>query len=211
MPWIRIEAIRALAVRSDAEALEGLIEGLQDEIELVRGMAAQALLTHALRLPVDRFRALAQDTSRVNAGACLVAARVFGTHVDEVPIEDVVALFRSAPHPTVAAMAVWAMGNYGARAPVELLARIALASLEPGPHEIPMMDDVRVHKAAAQALRTLGTRAPVEALIAGLYHLQAAADAAQALLVHPGPVPDDVRGDAEAIVRGEKRYLKGRP
>lgn len=206
MPWERVRAIKALERslrQGDAQVTDALIVALQDEIEGVRAIAARLLTPVAARLPVAPFLDLAQDTTVLNESACLVAAAVFGMHSQEVPIERVIALFRDAPSPNVAAMAVGALGRYGDHAPVEILANILRAFFTPGPYEFRMMTDVRVHQAAGHALRELGDRAPVDALMAGLADTFSAKDAANALLAHAGPVPEEALRAAERIVRGE--------
>jgi hypothetical protein len=210
IPWDRVWAMRALDGRSDAAAITTLIEALHDEIELVRGIAAYSLTPYARRLPIEPFLALARDTSVLNEDACRVAAAVFGAHADVVPLETVIDLYRDAPDEWTAAAAVWAMGQYGDRSPVDLLGRMLLVYFEVGPHEYRFMNSGAVRREAARTLRELGGLAPINALVAGLYDMETALDAALALLAHPGPVPEDIRRAAEAIANGEKRYLQSR-
>jgi HEAT repeat protein len=115
---------------------EELLEALDDEFDAMRTAAAYALGTIAHQLPVAPFLEAIRDMRPINNGWRLAAAFVFGAHPDEVSPDVLVDLFhgveraagrqlgRAHERVHIEVEALRAMGLFGVRAPVALLAQV---------------------------------------------------------------------------------------
>jgi hypothetical protein len=194
---------------------EEVLEALDDEFDDMRVAAAYAIGTVADQLPVAPFLEAIRDMRPINCGWCLAAACVFGAHPDEVSPETLVELYHGVErvagrhaHESVLIQVetLRAMGHFGVRAPVDLLAQVLT--------EPRAMYDIRERWTAAEALGELGALAPVEALIAGMENPQpeVAVAAARALAQHPAQIPDEVRKRARLMsdMNAARRIIYGR-
>jgi HEAT repeat protein len=197
---------------------EEVLEALDDEFDGMRTAAAYALGTVADQLPIAPFLQAIRDMRPINCGWCLAAAFVFGAHPDEVSPEILVELYEGVERAAgrqlgrahecvlIQVEALRAMGHFGARAPVDLLAQVLT--------ETRAVYDIRERCAAAEALGELGALAPVEALIAGMENPQpeVAVAAARALAQHPAQISDEVRKRARLMsdMDAARRTIYGR-
>jgi hypothetical protein len=194
---------------------EEVLEALDDEFDDMRLAAAYAIGSVADQLPVAPFLEAIRDMRPINCGWCLAAAFVIGAHPDEVSPETLVELYhgvervagRHAHEPVLIQVeTLRAMGHFGARAPVDLLAQVLT--------EPRAMYDIRERWTAAEAFGELGALAPVEALIAGMESPQpeVAVAAARALARHPAQISDEVRKRARLMsdMNAARRIIYGR-
>ena len=201
--WVRAESdtdvrrrsLRRLPVQLDPEHIEHIFTALYDEMGDVRRSAAYEIKWRELGhlLPLEPFLIAARDTRQINEAACLAATFVFAAHPAETPVEAVIDLYVDWYGMPVKAAALDALGFFGDRSPIEILAGIL--------HERRAMYGIDERCSAAYALGRLGARAPVDALVAGMNDMQPEViqASARALAEYPGPVSADVRARAHLL------------
>ena len=201
--WARVEeetstrrwSIRHMPSPLKPEHVERILTGLHDEMGDVRISAAYTIKWRDLGhlLPLEPFLVAAQDTRSLNEAACLAATFVFAAHAADTPVEAVIDLYLNSHGSPVKAATLDALGFFGDRAPIGLLAGIL--------YETRAMYGIDERCSAANALGRLGSLAPVDALVAGMSDLQphVVVAAAQALAKYPGPIPADLRARAELL------------
>lgn len=189
-------------------AIQPLLSALNDEIHQVRETAAYQLGRLANRIPLAIFLDAigartpldaVQERSPLNAAVCEATVYMFYQHVDEVPVQALLDLYHGMygiSSPTIHATAISAMGRLAERVTDEVVETLAGIVTERR-----AMFDVRVRSAASKALETLGPRAPVEALIAGLRlgDMETAPALARALLRRPAAVPAEILEEARLL------------